>query len=46
VENDGDGEEIVDKYEIEHMPTILIYKDQNEVERLFGTKKLTEEVLR
>lgn len=27
VENDGDGEEIAEKLECEHMPTIFIYKD-------------------
>jgi len=28
------------------MPTIFIYKDQKQVEKLFGTKKTTEEHLR
>jgi len=27
VENDGDGEEIAEKLECEHMPTLFIYKD-------------------
>lgn len=46
VENDGDGEEIAEKLECEHMPTIFIYKDTKQVEKLFGSKKTEEEFLR